>query len=80
MEIRKQPGHEMRRKYKKYGLRKMEKYYVKQEENTGENGDLMEPDNLNKTMEKVIVPHERYKMEVKEKQRKQMQGNNQEIK
>ena len=34
METRKQPGNEIRQKFKKYGLRQMERY-VKQEENVG---------------------------------------------
>ena len=40
-------GNEIRQKYKKYRLRKIEKYYVKQEKNAGKNRDLMEPGNQN---------------------------------
>ena len=45
METGKQPGKEIRRKYKKYGLRKIEKYYVKEEENDEKIEKLREPGN-----------------------------------
>ena len=47
METRKQPGNEIRQKFKKYGLRQMERYYVKPEVNVGKYEYLMEPGNQN---------------------------------
>ena len=47
METRKQPGNEIRRKFKKYGLRQKERYYVKEEENDGKIENLREPGNRN---------------------------------
>ena len=47
METRKQPGHEIRRKFKKYRLRQKERYYVKEEENDGKTKNLREPGNRN---------------------------------
>jgi len=47
METRNQPGNEIRRKFKKYGLRQKERYYVKEEENDGKIENLREPGNRN---------------------------------
>ena len=41
MEARKQPGNEIRRKFKKHGISGNKANYVKQEENDGKNKNLM---------------------------------------
>ena len=56
MEKGNQPGKKIRQKYKKYGLKKMEKYYVNREENAGKIENWMEPGDENEieTMKKDI--------------------------
>ena len=49
METRKQPGNEIRRKFKKYGFRQMERYVKK--EDIGKYEYLMEPGNRNEIEE-----------------------------
>ena len=60
MEARKQPGNEIRQKFKKYGLRQKERYYVKEEENAGKKGNLIRPGDENgiELMDKVEVDGE----------------------
>ena len=47
MESGKQPGKEIRRKYKKHGISGNMANYVKKEENAGKNGNLIEPGDEN---------------------------------
>ena len=48
MVTRKQPGKKIRQKYRKFGISRNMAKYMKQEENSGKIGNLMEPDNRNK--------------------------------
>ena len=41
METRNQPGNEIRQKYRKYGLRHLEKNYMKEVKYTGKNGNFV---------------------------------------
>ena len=56
MESGKQTGKEIRRKYRKHGISGNMVNYVKEEENTGKNGYLIEPGDENKidTMKKDV--------------------------
>ena len=54
MESGKQPGKEIRQKYRKYGIPGNMAKYVKQEENTGKIKNRMEPSDENKTMKKDV--------------------------